>query len=202
MNPKLPKAKTVAELKAQLDASPICTARLTLRALRHSDANLIFEGYATDVEAIRWMGFRPHETIEVTERLVALWVAGWERELGPMFFVVENREDGRFLGVVDMGLGAHGALIGYIFCRDAWGHGYATEAVRRVVDLAFEHFAVWRVWATCSLQNPASRRVLEKAGMRREGELRRWIISPLVSDEPRDSECLAITRDDWGARNG
>ena len=179
---------------------PISTERLTLRALRRTDAELIFNGYATDVEAIRWMGFRPHANVHVTEQLVDAWVAAWEKELGPKFFVVEHATDQRFLGIVDLELGAHGALIGYVFCRHAWGQGYATEAVRPIVDLAFEHFGVWRVWATCAPQNPASRRVLEKAGMRHEGVLKRWIVSPLVSPEPRDSDCMAITRDDWQAR--
>jgi RimJ/RimL family protein N-acetyltransferase len=112
-------------------------------------------------------------------------------------FVIEDRVSGRFLGVTDLTIGPHGAVIGYILCQPAWGRGIATEAVRRLVDLAFERFGVWRVWATCAPQNPASRRVLEKVGMRHEGVLRRWILSPLVSAEPRDSDCLAITRDDW-----
>jgi RimJ/RimL family protein N-acetyltransferase len=51
----------------------------------------------------------------------------------------------------------------------AVARGIATETVRRLVDLAFEHFGVWRVWATCAPQNPASRRVLEKVVMRHEG---------------------------------
>jgi RimJ/RimL family protein N-acetyltransferase len=193
----MPNAKSVATLRAQLDASPIRTERLTLRTLRLADAERIFHGYAADPEAIRWMGFRPHENVHVTETLVARWVAAWGEELGAKFFVVESSEDQRFLGVVDLELGAHGAVIGYVFCRRAWGQGIATEAVRPVVDLAFEHFGVWRVWATCAPQNPASRRVLEKVGMRHEGVLRRWIVSPLVSSEPRDSDCLSITRDDW-----
>ena len=193
----MPSAKSVAMLKTQLEASPIRTERLTLRALRLADAEAIFDGYATDTEAIRWMGFRPHENVHVTETLVGRWVAAWDEERGAKFFVVESRPDQRFLGVVDLELGANGAVIGYVFCRHAWGRGIATEAVRPVVDLAFEHFGVWRVWATCAPQNPASRRVLEKLGMRHEGVLRRWIVSPLVSSEPRDSDCLAITRDDW-----
>jgi RimJ/RimL family protein N-acetyltransferase len=192
-----PTPKPASALRVKLESSPIPTERLLLRALRLSDAGLIFNGYATDVEAIRWMGFWPHESVRVTERLVANWVAAWDNEIGPKLFVVESGVDRRFLGIVDLELGAHGAVIGYVFCRDAWGQGYATEAVRRIVDLAFEHFAVWRVWATCAPQNPASKRVLEKAGMRHEGVLRRWIVSPLVSPEPRDSDCLAITRDDW-----
>jgi len=176
---------------------PIRTERLTLRVLRLSDAELIFRGYAADPDAIRWMGFRPHDNVQVTERLVARWVAAWDEELGPKFFAVENNQNQRFLGTVDLNFSAHGATVGYVFCRHAWGHGYATEAVKPVVDLAFEHFGVWRVWATCAPQNPASRRVLEKVGMRHEGVLRRWIVSPVVGPDPRDSDCLAITRDDW-----
>jgi len=112
-------------------------------------------------------------------------------------FIVEDRTSSRFLGVVSLMPDAHGAVLGYIFCRHAWGRGIATEATRPMIDLAFQRLDVWRVWATCAPQNPASRRVLEKIGMRFEGVLRRWIVSPLVSPEPRDSECLAITRDDW-----
>ena len=79
----------------------------------------------------------------------------------------------------------------------AVARGIATEAVRRLVDLAFEHFGVWRVWATCAPQNPASRRGAGKGRHAPRGLLRRCIVSPVVSDEPRDSDCLAITRDDW-----
>ena len=188
---------SITRLRAQLESSPIRTARLTLRPLRPTDATLIYHGYATDANAIRWMGFRPHESIATTEKLVAAWVAAWSHESGPKFFAVERANDDEFLGVVDLEIGAHGALIGYVFCRRAWGRGFATEAVKAIVDLAFDRFGVWRVWATCAPQNPASRRVLEKVGMHHEGVLRRWIVSPLVSPEPRDSDCLAITRDDW-----
>jgi RimJ/RimL family protein N-acetyltransferase len=116
--------------------------------------------------------------------------------------MIERTRDQRFLGVIDVDVGAHGAVIGYVLCRDAWGHGYATEAARRIVDFSFEQLGVWRVWATCAPQNPASRRVLEKVGMRHEGVLRRWIVSPLYSPEPRDSDCMSITRDDWVAGRG
>lgn len=184
-----------------IPASPLNTERLSLRRPRPSDAALVFEGYAQDHEAIRWMGFHPHATIDTTRKIVGSWVRGWEQPGQGFTFMIERTEDERFLGVIDINIDPHGAVIGYVLCRFAWGRGYATEAVRRIVDLAFEHFAVWRVWATCAPQNPASRRVLEKAGMRHEGVLRRWIVSPLYSAEPRDSDCMAITRDDWLARH-
>jgi ribosomal-protein-alanine N-acetyltransferase len=184
-------------LAAKLSRAPLETERLRLRRPRADDAAAVFHGYAQDSEAMRWMGFRPHTSIATTERLMGGWMRGWEQPNRAFLFVIERAADGKFLGVIDILIDAHGALIGYILCRHAWGQGYATEAARRVVDLAFDHFGVWRVWATCAPQNPASRRVLEKAGMRHEGVLRRWIVSPLFSPDPRDSDCMAITRDDW-----
>ena len=186
-----------SQLRAQLDKAPLTTERLVLRLPTPADAESIYHGYATDEVAIRWMGFRPHTSLAVTEKLIAGWIAAWDRGDGILPFMIADRATGQFLGVADLTIGGHGAVLGYILCRFAWGRGVATEAARRLVDLAFEHFGVWRVWATCAPQNPASRRVLEKAGMRHEGVLRRWIVSPLVSPEPRDSDCLAITRDDW-----
>jgi RimJ/RimL family protein N-acetyltransferase len=187
-------------LRTQLEAAPLRTARLSLRLPRVTDARLVYHGYATDADAARWMGWRLHEDIATTDALLADWVGNWKRGTGTLAFMIDASADGRFLGVADLTVGAHGAVLGFVFCRHAWGRGLATEAARRVVDLAFEHFGVWRVWATCAPQNPASRRVLEKVGMRHEGLLRRWIVSPLVSPEPRDSDCLAITRDDWLVR--
>jgi ribosomal-protein-alanine N-acetyltransferase len=184
-------------LVAQLQESPLQTDRLTLRLPRADDARHIYDGYATDTEAIRWMGFRPHASIDVTRKLVAGWCSAWQRGEGMLAFMIEERASTQFLGVMDLTPGPHGVVLGYILCRHAWGRGLATEAARRLTRLAFEHFGAWRVWATCAPQKPASRRVLEKIGMSHEGVLRRWIVSPLVSAEPRDSDCLSITRDDW-----
>ena len=187
-------------LRDLLRATPLRTERLVLRLPRPSDAALVYHGYATDADAARWMGWRLHKDIATTDALLASWVANWERGTGTLAFMIEDAADGRFLGVIDLTLGAHGAVVGFVLCRHARGRGVATEAARRLVHLAFDHFGAWRVWATCAPQNPASRRVLEKVGMRHEGVLRRWLVSPLVSPEPRDSDCLAVTRDDWLAR--
>ena len=85
--------------------------------------------------------------------------------------------DGTFLGVIGLEPAGTAAAVGYVLCRHAWGRGYATEATQQVVDLAFAHFGLWRVWATCALPNLASR------------------------PDPRDSHCLAIMRDDWLAEH-
>ena len=87
-------------MRAQFESSPIRTARLTLRPIQPADATLIYHGYATDADAIRWMGFRPHESIATTEKLVAGWVAAWNQESGPKFFVAQRADDGETIGWV------------------------------------------------------------------------------------------------------
>ena len=51
------------------------------------------------------------------------------------------------------------------------------------------------MWAVCDIDNLASARVMEKAGMQREGILKRWSVHPNISAEPRDSYCYAVVKD-------
>ncbi|MBP7402319.1 MAG: GNAT family N-acetyltransferase [Clostridia bacterium] len=59
--------------------------------------------------------------------------------------------------------------LGYIFNNRFHGHGYATEACRAVLDDGFRRLGIHRVAAKCALENPASWRLMERLGMRREG---------------------------------
>lgn len=90
--------------------------------------------------------------------------------------IVTREGGGRFVGWVSLlppsSLGledARGLELGYRLRRDAWGHGYATEAARAVTDLAFGQLGAERVVATTMTVNAGSRRVMEKIGMRHAG---------------------------------
>jgi RimJ/RimL family protein N-acetyltransferase len=61
--------------------------------------------------------------------------------------------------------------IGYLLRREAWGVGIATETARLLLAYGFDVLGLERVWATVDRRNVASRRVLEKCGMRNEGAL-------------------------------
>jgi [ribosomal protein S5]-alanine N-acetyltransferase len=67
------------------------------------------------------------------------------------------------------------AYLGYFVGRDHNGRGYATEAVELVVAHGFEALGLHRVQAAVMLDNPASMRVLVKAGFRREGVARHYL---------------------------
>ncbi len=58
--------------------------------------------------------------------------------------------------------------LGYTFARAHWGHGYATEAVRRLLDHLFRDLSLHRVVAECDVLNSASYQLLERLGFRRE----------------------------------
>lgn len=92
----------------------------------------------------------------------------------------------------------HRAEIGYWIGKPFWGQGYATEAARRIVELCFEELDLNRVYATYFAGNPASRRVMEKAGMTYEGMMKqhafRW--SRYI-----DMGICGITREEWESQN-
>ena len=96
--------------------------------------------------------------------------------------------------MVEIRIDGFKADVGYVIARRCWGKGLATEALLPVVEWARGQQSIYRVWALCDAENVASARVLEKAGMKREGLLRRNILHPNVSDEPRDCYCYAVVK--------
>jgi RimJ/RimL family protein N-acetyltransferase len=59
------------------------------------------------------------------------------------------------------------ADLGFIFSKEVWGRGYATEAARAMVRAGFEALGLTRIVATCDVKNSASARVLDKSGLKR-----------------------------------
>ena len=67
--------------------------------------------------------------------------------------------------------GAKEGEIWYLVEPESWGKGIATESVNHLLDFGFGELGLHRIWATCLPENPASARVMEKVGMRKEGFL-------------------------------
>lgn len=88
------------------------------------------------------------------------------------------------------------ADLGFVFHRQYWNQGYATEAISAVLRVAFTTLGLHRVWATCDTRNVGSRRVMEKVGMRREAEFRQ---DAFQKGQWRDSYLYAILEDDEAA---
>jgi RimJ/RimL family protein N-acetyltransferase len=169
------------------------TARLRLRPPRMDDAQLIFDEYAQDPEVARYMTWLPHRTVETTKQFVSYCIERWAAKAA-FSYVITNLEDGELLGMVEIQLHRHGGEIGYVLAKKHWGQGIMPEAAGCVVGYALLQSTIFRVQAFCDLENSASARTLEKIGMSCEGILRRYIIHPSMSGEPRDCYLYAITR--------
>jgi RimJ/RimL family protein N-acetyltransferase len=169
------------------------TERLFLRPPVLDDAEASFQRYARDPEVTRYLMWRPHENVAVTQTFLRRCIQCWKD--GTAFpWVVLRRQDDELAGMLELRIDRFRADLGYVIARAYWGNGYATEMTRAVVAWALGQPDIYRVWATCDTENSASARVLEKAGMQREGILRRYVLHPNVSDEPRDSYCYAIAK--------
>jgi RimJ/RimL family protein N-acetyltransferase len=92
-------------------------------------------------------------------------------------YAVVGRQDDQVRGAFDLRQPQPYRLgYGYVLAHRWWGQGLMTEALGEVVRWALDREDIWRIGDVCEVENLASARVMEKAGMTREGLLRRWII--------------------------
>jgi [ribosomal protein S5]-alanine N-acetyltransferase len=142
----------------------IVTARLLLSEPRPGDAREIFAQYASDPEVTRFLAWPQHRSIADTEAFLAFSASEWQRwPVGP--YMIRSRDDQRLLG--GTGLAFESATVassGYVLAKDAWGHGYATEALAAMIDLA-RSVGVRHLYALCHPEHRASSHVLEKCGL-------------------------------------
>lgn len=161
------------------------TARLLLRAPLVTDADAIFQGYAQDPEVTRFLIWKPHRNLSETRAFIERCLAGWEQQT-EFTYTITDAQTTQLLGMLSLRIRSFAASLGYVIRRSAWGQGIMPEAAGCLAEWALAQEGIYRVWATCDYDNRASARVLEKIGMQREGLMRRAIIHPNISDEPRD----------------
>jgi ribosomal-protein-alanine N-acetyltransferase len=169
------------------------TFRLLLRLPVLDDIDIIFRKYAQDREVTKYLIWRPHENINVTREFVCRCFQCWKDETA-FPWVVVRKIDYELVGMIELRLDKFIADLGYVIAREYWGMGYATGITKSVVEWTMAQENIYRCWATCDIENLASARVLEKAGMQREGILRRFTVHPNISDEPRDCYCYSAVK--------
>lgn len=146
------------------------TERLVVRTPRPEDAHALA---AIDAEPLvqRYVAGQLATTPKEMTRRIALRLER-ERDIGVTAWTVEERSSARIVGTCGLipaeGVGPEIELA-YRFAPEVWGRGYATEAARACVGYGFEGVRLARIIAFCMEANAASRRVLEKCGMRFTG---------------------------------
>ena len=148
----------------RLRAAPgvIETARLRLRRPTPDDTRSIFERYASVQDVTRYLGWPRHQAITDTEAFIDFSDIEWRLQgCGP--YLVLARDSGTLLGATGLSIAGHEAETGYVFARDAWGYGYATESLKAMVDVA-RSIRLRALHAQCHPDPSASIHVLEKCG--------------------------------------
>jgi RimJ/RimL family protein N-acetyltransferase len=175
------------------------TNRLVLRRFTRDDLESIVE-LDSDPEVKRYID--DGATVDRTELAAMLesWLGWYDRFAGYGFWAAIDKATGDFLGWFHLrpgdGAGTLEPELGYRLRREAWGRGYATEGSKALVDKAFAELGVDRVYATTMAVNTASRRVMEKAGLRYVRTFDAGWPVKIPGDEEGDVE-YAIDRAQW-----
>jgi ribosomal-protein-alanine N-acetyltransferase len=171
------------------------TARLVGRPPREGDGPAVFAAYANDPEVTRYLSWRAYDRVEPLSAFLRECAAHWENGQGPLAWLLCLRGTDTPIGSIGVTLEGGGkAMFGYVLGKKFWGHGFAAEALTHLVEWSLSRPTIYRAWAFCDAENAASIRVMEKAGMAREGVLRRWHSCPTLGPEPRDCVVCAKVR--------
>jgi [ribosomal protein S5]-alanine N-acetyltransferase len=169
------------------------TNRLILRELLPSDDKGMFE-LDSDPEVLKYIGIRPVTDIDESRRIIAMVRAQYIRNGIGRWAVIE-KATGDFAGWAGLKYetrpsnGIAGFYdIGYRLLRRHWGKGYATEASVASLEYGFNELSLDAIHATADMENLASRKVLEKAGLK--------FIEKFI-DEGYEVGWYGISREEW-----
>jgi [ribosomal protein S5]-alanine N-acetyltransferase len=159
--------------------------RLLLRPPVPDDAGQLFQRVARDPQVTKYLLWTPHPDVAATRRVITerLNVEDHART-----WVIALRHSDEIIGMISGRLSVrHSVEIGYCIGRRWWGKGLMSEALDTLVAALDADRAVYRVWATCNVDNERSVRLLQRAGFLLEGRLTRHAVYPSLGPEPRDS---------------
>lgn len=159
--------------------------RLLLRPAAVEDADEIFASVAGDPEVTRFLLWTAHPDALETRRVLVEQLMSPKNDRN---WVITSRRNGEIVGLISCRRPvSHSVEIGYCLGRQWWDMGYMSEALKLVLTgLAADPF-VYRVWATCHVDNARSSRLLQRAGFALEGRLRRHAVYPAMGPDPHDS---------------
>ena len=127
---------------------------------------LLYQNFGTDAAMYRYSGWNPYTTPEQARETVQRFIDSYAN---PRFYGWAIEYEGRMIGTIgayDYDPEKNQIEIGFSIERNSWGKGYATEALRAVLEYLTVQEGIACVTAWCASDNIASKRTLEKAGMR------------------------------------
>ena len=156
----------------------IKSERLILRSISEMDIeNIHILHSLKEVDKFNTLGIP--KNIEETKLLVENWIAENSKDNIQRFtFAIELKTDDSFIGTIGINVGKakyKNAEVWFKFDPKFWNKGYATEALREILNYGFNDLMLHRIEAGCAVENIGSIKVLEKVGMLREAHTRKLL---------------------------
>jgi RimJ/RimL family protein N-acetyltransferase len=170
--------------------------RLILRRFKDSDL-APFMAYRNDPEVAKYQDW---DSCEEQEARAFIREAGAARVGVPgewFGFAIESKETGALLGDCALRVDEHEpyrAEIGFTLAREHQGRGFASEAVSRLLEYAFDTLGLHRVVAIADCRNAPSVALLERVGMRREGH---FLENLWFKGGWADEYLYAVLKEEW-----
>lgn len=174
--PRVPlETSSIAELtkpytKALLQFEGLETERLVIRKVRLHDALDMYE-YSKDPEVAKHVFWSAHKSVRESYEYIQFLLHKYGKG-SPTSYGIILKETGKLIGTIGfMGIKVEHACaeVGYSLKRSMWNKGIITEALQAILCFGFFGLGLHRIDAMHECDNPASAKVLQKAGMQYEG---------------------------------
>lgn len=191
------------------------TARLILRQFTEEDADNLFT-LDSDPEVMRWgNGGKPSDYEVIQKQMLPKWITYYKKYENYGIWAVVEKSSNEFIGwfhfypaidnkfAVELNLVTDDEIaLGYRFRKSSWSKGYATEGSRTLVSKGFTYWSVSRIVSWTLLENKASIRVMEKAGLKFEKEFV-FTESQLPNLKPSERKAVkyALNKDEFNSEN-
>jgi ribosomal-protein-alanine N-acetyltransferase len=162
------------------------TPRLILRVPKKSDAEGVFNTWASSAKLAKYDVWLPHKSITETQRAVKFHMENWEKRCGFQYYVVEK--DSKCL-IGSLGLSVVddiGVTIGWIIGDSYQGYGYASEGAMALVDSVMRANPGIEIFSLSHPKNISSLKVARRLGMKTEKVLSRYTVYPNISSCSQD----------------
>ncbi|WP_105167838.1 GNAT family N-acetyltransferase [Pseudoalteromonas sp. T1lg23B] len=175
------------------------TSRLALNKLSKDDTPALFEIFS-DKSVVKYYDIDAHKSEEQSSALIDFFNSRFDEKVG-IRWAIREKNTGQLIGTC--GLNAinskmKNAGIGYELSPKYWGLGFTTEALRKIIGLAFSKESpfceLYRIQADTMIDNVASEAVLKKLGFREEGVRRS---SGYWKNEFHDLKCFGLLKPEF-----
>jgi ribosomal-protein-alanine N-acetyltransferase len=171
----------------------IVTDRLIIRKFNKTDWKDLY-GYLSNETVVKYEPYNMYTETEAKKEAI-------DRAESDFFYAVCLKEMDKLIGNLYLAKGDFDAWeIGYVFNLNYWGKGYATESAKALMNTAFSQLGARRIVAMCNPLNEHSWKLLERLGMRREGNLIKNIyFKKDINGEPlwADTYEYGILKSEW-----